>query len=226
MLNRLTVGCLALCGMLLSLGCGGGGITTKAHFRAMNAVPDQSSISVLLDGSSIASAIAYGAANDYAETNSGSRHLQVEPASSTTVFLDQTFNLSRATNNTLIVANVSALSSGVFLTDDNTAPATGNIKLRIVNAAPNLGTVDVYVVPPGTDINTTTPAIVSLSFESASAYLNLAAASYDLVFTPHGSTFAFLDTGAVSFNAGQNRTIVVLNSLSGGFSISTLKDLN
>ncbi len=222
--SRLGVGFLVL-GLSFSLGCGGGA-SDKANFRAMNAVPDQSSITVLLDGSSIASSVGYGAASDYSQTNSGSRHLQVEPASSTTVFLDQTFSLSGATNNTLIVANLSSTSSGILLTDDNTAPTTGNIKLRIVNAAPNLGTVDVYVVPPGTNIGTVTPIVVSLGFQSSSAYLNLTAGSYDLVFTPHGSTFAFLNTGAISFSPGQNRTIVALNSLSGGFAIGTLKDLN
>ena len=226
MLNRLSVGLLALFGMSIAFGCGGGGIGNKAHFRAMNAVPDQPSITAMLDGTSVASSVAYGAASDYAETKSGSRQLQVEPSSATNVFLDQTFNLDGATNTTAIIANFSSTSSAIVLTDDTTAPATGKIKLRVVNAAPNLGIVDVYVVPPGTDINNATPAVVSLGFESSSAYLELSAGSYDFVFTPHGSTFTFLDTGAVSFNAAQNRTIVVMNSLSGGFSIGTLKDLN
>jgi Domain of unknown function (DUF4397) len=226
MLNRCTAGLLALLGVLFSLGCGGGGIANKVHFRAMNAVPDQPNITVMLDGTSLTSSVAYGTAGDYTETKSGSRHLQVEPSSATNVFLDQTFNLNGATNNTAIIANFSTASGVILLTDDNTAPATGKIKLRIVNAAPNLGTVDVYVVPPGTDINNATPAVVSLGFESSSAYLSLSAGSYDFVFTPHGSTFAFLDTGAVAFNAGQNRTIVALNSLSGGFSVGQLNDLN
>ena len=227
MLNRLSksIGLFALCEMAFVLGCGGG-LGSKTNFRVMNAVPDQTNINVLLDGTSIASSVAYGTASAYAETKSGSRHLQVEPAAATNVFLDQTFNLAGGTNSTLVVANLSATSSGIVLTDDNAAPTSGNIKLRIVNASPSLGTVDVYVVPPGTNLNSASPAISSLSFESSSAYLNLSAGSYDIVFTPHGSTFAFLDAGANSFNAGQNRTVVVLNNLSGGFSIGTLNDLN
>ena len=227
MLTRLTksVGLLMLCGTAFLLGCGGG-TGDKTHFRSMNAVPDQTSINVMLDGSSVASSLSYGVANDYSETKSGSRHLQVQPTSSTNVFLDQTISLAGGTNNTVVIANSSSNSAAIVLTDDSTAPTTGNIKLRIVNASPGLGTSDVYVVPPNTNLNNVTPAVTNLSFESASAYLNLGAGTYNIVFTPPGSKFAFLFAGPVTFNAGQNRTVVALNSQSGGFSIGTLNDLN
>jgi hypothetical protein len=193
----------------------------------MNATPDQSSITALLDGTSIASSITYGSADDYAQTKSGSRHLQVEPASSTTVFLDQTINLGGGTSNTAIIANLSTTGNAILLTDDNTASTTtGHIKLRIVNASPGLGTVDVYVLPSGTPITNSTPTISSLGFESSSDYLDLPAGSYSIVFTPPGSLFAFFDTGDIAFVAGQNRTIAVLNNTAGGFTIGTLKDLN
>lgn len=227
MFTRLSVGFLALCGTVFLMGCGGGGIGDKTNFRIMNATTDQTSITVMLDGTSVGSSIVYGSADDYAQTKSGSRHLQVEPATSTTIFLDQTINLAGGTSNTAIIANSSSTSSAILLTDDNVASTTtGNMKLRIVNAAPNLGTVDVYVLPSGTSINNATPAINSLAFESSSDYLNLAAGTYSIVFTPHGSLFAFFNTGDISFNAGQNRTVVTLNSVSGGFTIGTLKDLN
>src|SRR5215468_6788938 len=101
MLNRVTkaVALLALCGVFFGLGCGGGGEADKTNFRVMNATPDQTSITALLDGTSFASSVAYGSASTYSQTNSGSRHLQVEPSSSSTVFLDQTVNLAGGTSN-------------------------------------------------------------------------------------------------------------------------------
>jgi hypothetical protein len=228
MLTSLTngVGLLALCGTALLFGCGGGGIGDKTNFRVMNAVPDQTSITVLLDGTSVGSAIVYGSASTYAETKSGSRHLQVEPASSTAAFLDQTFNLPGGTNGTAIISGNSSASSAIVLADDNTAPTTGNIKIRIVNASQAIGVVDVYVLPPGTDVTNSAPTVLALDFQSSSDYLNLAAGSYHIAFTPHGSGFTQLDTGTITFTTGQNRTIAVLNSPSGGFSIATLNDLN
>ena len=42
----------------------------------------------------------------------------------------------------------------MVLADDNSAPASGDFKLRIVNAAPGLGPAGVYIVAAGTDLNT------------------------------------------------------------------------
>jgi hypothetical protein len=38
--------------------------------------------------------------------------------------------------------------------------------------------------------------------------------------------FAAFNTGNITFNAGQNRTIVALNNTAGSFTIGTLNDLN
>lgn len=218
------IGVLFLCAAaLLTTGCGGG---DKVKLRILNAIPDQSKISVLLDGTTVFSSVSYGVANDYTSTDGGSRHVQVEPAGSTNVMIDQNITLNGGTNSTFIAADFSSTSTGVLLADDTTAPSSGNIKLRIVNASPNLGAVDVFIVPPGTSLNSVSPTISSLGFRNASDYQSLTAGSYEIFFTPHGSTFAFLDTGAISFNAGQNRTVVVLNNLSGGFQATTLSDLN
>jgi len=218
---------LALCGVLFGVGCGGGGRADKTNFRVMNATPDQTSVTALLDGSSFASSISYGASSNYSQTDSGSRHLQVEPSSSSTVFLDQTINLAGGTSNTAIIANLSSTSNAIILTDDTTASTTtGHIKLRIVNASPGIQTADVYVLPSGTPITNATPTISSLGFESASQYLDMPAGSYSIVFTPPGSLFSYFNTGDIAFVAGQNRTIAVINNAAGGFTIGTLKDLN
>jgi len=226
MLARLSTGIGVLflsAAALLTVGCGGG---DKTKLRILNAIPDQANINVLLGGTTTFNNVAYATANDYTSTGSGSRHIQVEPAGSTNFLIDQNITLNGSTNNTFIASNFSSTSSGIVLQDDTTAPSSGNIKIRIVNASPNLGPVDVFIVPPGTSLNSVSPTITSLDFQNASNYQSLTAASYEIFFTPHGSTFAFLDTGALSFNAGQNRTIVVLNNLSGGFQITTLSDLN
>jgi hypothetical protein len=105
----------------------------------------------------------------------------------------------------------------LVLADDNTAPASGDFKLRIVNSAPGLGPADVYVVTPATDLNTVSPTLSNLGFDSASGYQSLTAGSYEIVLTPAGQKFPAVDTGSLSFSSGQVRTFVGLNSQSGGF---------
>ena len=95
-----------------------------------------------------------------------------------------------------------------MLTDDNSAPASGDFKIRIVNASPNLGPADVYIVAPATDLNTVSPNVSNLAFGSATGYQSLAAGSYEIVLTPVGQKFNAVDTGSISLSSGQVRTFV------------------
>ena len=110
--------------------------------------------------------------------------------------------------------------------DDNSAPTSGNMKLRIINASPGLGTADVYIVAPGTDLTTVSPTVSGLAFEVASTYQSLPAGSYEIFFTLPGQKFTYIDSGALSFSAGQVRTVLGLNGASGGFTSAVLADVN
>jgi hypothetical protein len=123
-----------------------------------------------------------------------------------------------------MAANFSSSITGLVFTDDNTAPTSGNIKLRFINASPSLGPVDIYVVQPGTDLSSVSPTISSLSFQSASSYQTLTAGSYNVFFTAPGTKFAFISTGTLSLTSGQIRTLVTLNAQGGGFTSTTLTD--
>jgi hypothetical protein len=93
--------------------------------------------------------------------------------------------------------------------------------LRIVNAAPSIGPTDVYIVSPGTGINTSGPTLTNLAFGAASSYQSLSATNYEIIFTPAGQKFILIDGGSESFSSGQVRTFVGLN---GQFTL--LQDLN
>jgi Domain of unknown function (DUF4397) len=206
--------------LVFALGCGSN--TTK--LRVLHASPDESALNVLIDGKTVSSNLAYGSSTGYLSVSPGSRHLQLEPAGTTTNVLDQTLDLSG--NTTVIAANFAANITSLVLTDDTSAAASGNFKLRIVNAAPAIGPVDVYVVPPGTDLTTVSPVVSGLNFESNSDYLSIAAGNYTVEFTPPGSILVLLSAGPTNFAAGQNRTVVALDVPAGGFTSTTLNDRN
>jgi Domain of unknown function (DUF4397) len=225
--RRLVVGIGLLCvsaAILLAAGCGGS--SGQSELRVLNASPNEGSINILLDSATIASSIGYATATDYVAVKSGSRHLQIEPVGTTTNVIDTNVSIGDSTQTTVIVANYAANIGAVTLTDSTTAPTSGDAQIRVVNAAPNLAAADVYIVPPGADLSTTTPVAQSLAFEAATSYQNEAAGTYHIFLTVPGSTFAYLDSGPISFSAGQNRTVVVLISGAGGYGVLTLADLN
>lgn len=212
--------CLGL--LCFSFGCG----SDNAKVRVMQASPAESTIDALIDGKTVASNIAYGTASPYVSVSSGSRHLQIEPSGSSTFIIDESISLSSGTNSTVVVSNLASNLTALALSDEKSAPGSGNFKLRLVNVAPTMGPADVFVVAPGTDLTSVSPNVSNLATESASGYLELTAGTYEIFFTVPGSVSSFIDTGSITFSTGQVRTVVALNGLSGGFTFSTLSDLN
>ncbi len=164
------VGLIALASF--TIGCGS---SSNAKIRLVNATPDENSLDLLVDTKNVASGVGYGAASAYASVSSGTRHLQVEPSGTTNVLIDTSSSIGSGSNLTLVSLNFYSNISSVLLTDDNSAPTSGNFKLRIFNASPGMGAQDVYVVTFGTDISSVDPTFSSLGFGSATAYSTLTA---------------------------------------------------
>jgi Domain of unknown function (DUF4397) len=172
------------------------------------------------------SGVGYGAASAYTAISTGSRNLQIEPTGSTTVLIDTTANVGAGDNLSLIALNTSSSISSMLLVDDNSAPASGDFKLRIVNASPGMGTQDVYLVAFGSDINSVEPTFTNLGFGSAVTNSTLTAGDYQVLFTTPGQKFINLDSGKLTFSAGQIRTLLALNNPSGAFMTTLLTDAN
>jgi hypothetical protein len=186
--------------------------------------PDEPSLDLLVDSSKVSS-VNFGTASGYVSITSGSRNLQIEPSGTTTVLVNQTSSFTSGTDSTMLSLNFASSISPIILTDDNSSPGSGNVKIRIVNGSPLLGVCDVYVLPSGTDINSVSPTVTNLSFGSASTYLSMTAAAYEIVFTYPGQKNAYIDTGVLSLSAGQIRTVVGLNT-STSYTAAVLSDLN
>jgi len=216
---------LGLIGLIsFTIGCGSSS-SNAAKVRLVNANPDQSSLSLLVDTNSSASGIGYGAASSYVGVSAASHELQVETSSSPAPIIDTTLNFSSGSNVSLVSANYSYNVQSIVLDDDDSAPPSGDFKLRILNVSAGMGAQDVHVVTSGTDISSSNPVFSSLGFGSASSYLTLSAGSYDVVFTPPGSKFINL-TSSYTLSAGQVRTVLALNNPTGSYEAAELSDVN
>ena len=216
---------LSLIALASLIGCGGS--SNHSSIRLVNATPDENGLDLLIDTHSAAAGVGYGTASPYVAINTGSRQLQVEPSGTNTPILDRTDTINANTDLTLLTLNFSFNISSVLLGDDNTAPTTGNFKLRIINASPGTGPQDIYVLASPADLSAApAPTFSSLAFGSTASYLTLAAGDYEVFFTAPGTKIVNLDTGTVTFNVGQIRTLLSLNNPGGGFQSAVLTDAN
>jgi uncharacterized protein DUF4397 len=201
---------------------------SNSQLRVLQASPDETTtLNILLDGNTSFSNIALGTPTNYASVASGSRHLQVEASNSSTPSIDETVTFNASTNYTLITANFATSLTPILLTDNVTAPASGDFQLRLLNAAPSAGSIDIYVVAPGTAAGSVPATVTSLPFASATSYQSLTAGSYDVIFTQAGFPgVPYAQMSSVSFGSGQNRTVVLVSNAAGGYTAVTLNDLN
>jgi|SRR5579859_729940 len=209
-----------LCAILGTTGCGS---SSGTRIRVLQGSPSHSTITVLINGSAIANNLAYATDTGYFSVSSSSPHLQIELPGSSTAVIDQTPSL--AGDSTFITVTSAGTFTGFLVADDNSAPSSGNVKLRILNASANLPSADVYIVQPGGNIGGS-PTISGLLFQNASSYQSLAAGSYEIFLALPGTKTIAIDSGTVTLTAGQIRTLAAIDTLSSGSSLVTLKDMN
>jgi hypothetical protein len=212
---------------LFTTACGSSS-SNGTKIRLVNAMPDETSLDLLVDTKSVATGATYGNATSYVGIASGSRQLEIEPTGTSTILITRTDTIPSGSTLTLLSLNFGSITpSSALLTDDNSAPASGDFKLRIVNASPGMGTQDVYIVPDGTDIGSVNPpTFPSMAFGDVSTYSSLAAGDYHVVFAIPGQKFITLDSGKLTYAAGQIRTGLGLNNLVTAFQYNQLSDVN
>jgi trimeric autotransporter adhesin len=207
-----------------ALGCFNTGGT--ANVRLLNASPGEASLNGFMNSSTFAASVAYATASGYTAVVAGSPTLVVATPGSTVPLTTETLSLVSGTSYTVLVSGYPASISSILLTDNNSPPAPATVNLRLINASPSLGTADVYVVAPGTALDTVSPTISALTFRSASSYVPLAAGNYEIDFTPTGQTVVLINSGTLTFSTGQVRTVVGLNGAVTGYTTAVLSDLN
>jgi hypothetical protein len=217
--RNLVVAVITLSLVFFSTACG----SSNANVRLLNAILSSTSLDLLVDGKTVATGVAYGSGSSYVSTSSGSHHIQAEATGTTTIVADfGTQNIASSSYSTAASTN----NGPAFFTDDHTAPSSGNVKIRVINAASLLSSgTDVYIVPSGNGISGS-PTFPGLAYPSASSYTPVAAGSYQAIFTLPGATFAEFITSGQSFSSGQNRTIAIMDGQGGGFTSTVLADLN
>ena len=192
------------------------GPVATAQLRVVHASPDAPNVDVLLDNAPVLTNVAYKAASNYLEVPSGSRNLKVRATGTSTVVIDQNGTLAQDGFYTVLATGRVASIAPVVLTDDQTSPASGNIRLRLVHASPTAGNVDIYVTAPTADLATATPTLANVAFRAASNYLEVPAGTYRVRITPAGTKTVAIDANNVALVAGQVRTAVAVDAPGGG----------
>jgi len=106
--------------------------------------------------------------------------------------------------------------------DDNTAPTSGQVRLRVAHMSPTMGAVDVFITAAGADLTGATPVATNLAYKSASPYATVAPGSYVVRFVPAGTAAAsrnasvVLTSATTAVTANTGRTFIARDAAAGG----------
>jgi uncharacterized protein DUF4397 len=106
-------------------------------------------------------------------------------------------------------------------TDDNTAPTTGQTRVRVINMSPTAGAIDVFLTAAGADLATATPNATNVAYQGTSAYLSVAPGTYTFRAVPAGTAPAnrgasvTITQAGIVLAAGTGRSIVTADNANG-----------
>ena len=164
-----------------------------ARLRVGHFSPDAPAVDVLVNNTQVLTNVSYTQASAYLDALAGSANIQVRATGTTTTVINATVTLEEDTDYTVLAVNRLAQIEPLVLEDDNTPPAAGQAKVRVVHGAPGAPAVDVYVTTTTADINTATPTLTNVPFKGVSSYLPVPAGTYRVRVTPTGTKTVVID---------------------------------
>ena len=202
---------LAALTLSLAAACGTGGTLTPSEVSALrlyNASPDSPPVDIFLRGGQVAQGLAYAHGMFYIYVNPGTNQLlEVRDNVTDAVLLDYTTSLTNGTAYTFAMAGLSGSRQGVLFTDDTSAAAAGNFKVRLLHLAPLGPAMDLYITDPSTDLNTVTPVATGITYTNASAYVAAPIGTKLIQLTQSGTTTVLCTAGPIDFTTGQSVTM-------------------
>jgi len=177
---------------------------TQSRIRVMHDSPDGPNVDVFIDGERVFENVAYSTTTDYQALAPGQHRVQIAPAgkSAADSAIDTTVDLTRGKPYTVIALGKLADIKAEVLADTSKAPPADHARVRIIQAAADIGPVDIY--PSGSAI----PVLTDQYFGSAD-YVNILAGTYAFDVTPAGSSQIALTSQQLKFEPGWVYSLVV-----------------
>jgi len=214
-----SVAALAVMLLLMALaGCGqvSGSSTRISQLRIIDASPDAGGLDVYAANTAVIYNLGFGSITSYVPIVPGTYTLSGDQAGTRNVVVSTRASLAPSIQYTLLVGNVAAGIQSTVLQDQSQAAPVGQIAIRVIDQATRIGAVDVYLVPGGGTLLTTTPAFTNVTFGSLGTYVNVPTGTYSLVVLPMGTVLAATTvttySGAkVTYSGGSARTVILLD---------------
>jgi len=168
----------------------GGSVDTGTRLRLVNASKAYGALDLWVDDDRERSNIDYGGASNYLnlDDGGGSYDLALTRAGASAKLIDESFSLSADKPHTLLAYGIDGDLQAVLLVEDEDENDIDNDEalLRLFNAAPDAGELDLYLTAEDVDLDDATADIVGATFGEASAFIEVDKGTWRLRLTATG----------------------------------------
>ena len=196
------------------------GIQPMSQVRVIDVSPDAPALDIYQNSPQSSAAMLYnigfGTVSSYIPVAAGASTQAATIAGTQQQLATVRGNFLTGSQYTLLTGNIAASLQMTVLKDQSYAAPTGQVALRFLDQATRSGTVDIYLVPPGSALARVAPIDTGLSCSSNTGYINVPSGTYSIVVLPAGaipsSAISPIYTGSrMSYPAGSARTILLID---------------
>lgn len=199
-----------LAAALLLVACGGGEDRSKAQLRLVNASAEYAALDLVVDDTLRQSSVAYAATDAYVEIDPDETDTEVFRSGTSTALVSSTPALAAGDRYTLVAYGGEGALAAVLLDDNAEAADDGEARVRVLNAAPEAGDVDVYLTAEDADLADAEALQPGAVAGEVGAFVIVDATTWRLRITGAGDREDLrLDVSGIALASGQVVTVVV-----------------
>jgi len=196
--------------------CGGGGDSSTAQMRLLNASIGYAALDMSVDSTTVNSAVAYAAAGSYADVKTSATGTEIQSNSVGSTLASSTPTLAAGSHYAMIAYGSAGSLQTTLLQEDQEAPASGKSKLLVLNLAPDAGSMDVYVTGADETLDTASTVAAGIAAGSGSGYVSLNSGTFRVRLTAAGSkSDVRLDIPSITLPSAGVSTLVLTGSTGG-----------
>lgn len=189
---------------------------SMAQVRVIAASPDAGSMDFYAGQTALAYSVDFGTASTYMPLAAGNVRVSANTANSNQMLVASNTVLAPGRQYTAVVANVAASLQETVYADQTTPAPSGEVAVRVIDAATRAGGVDLYMVPGSGRLTATAAMRSGVAFGASTGYMLVPAGTYSLVVVPGGTAptsqaVTLMIAPQASYAGGEVRTVVLVD---------------
>lgn len=195
---------------------------TKARLRLINASEGYATLDLELGGKRVQSGVAYGGSAGYADVDPDQTTSALYAGGSASALLNFTSALTRDKHHAVLAFGRAGSLRQLALDENQDKPANGRTKLRVVNAAPDAGALDIYITAAGDALTGAVPVQAGAAYGALGSAVEVASGTWRLrVAAANSKTDVRLDIADLALGSAEV-AVLVLTPSAGGTLVNAL----